>query len=62
MRLLKHAKQAQLPKSVFTGMVLQPSDSLSWPHSDPFQKLHIIPALGAPNQDAELQMGPYKAE
>ena len=55
-------EKAQLPQPFLTGKVLQPSDHLHGPPSDPLQQLHIFLMLGAPDLDAVLQMGPHMTE
>ena len=58
---LLQAKQAQFPQPFLIGEVLQPSDHFSGPLLDPFQELHILPALGTLGLDAVLQIGPHKS-
>jgi len=52
-----------MPSSLKPGFIeelIQTSDHLCGPPLDPHQQLHIFPVLGAPDLDAELQMGPHK--
>ena len=57
---LLQSEQSQFPQPFFTGEVLQPSDHPCHPPLDLIQKFHILPVLGAPGLDTELQMGPHK--
>ena len=57
---LLQAEQAQLPQPVFVEEVLQPSDHLRAPSLDPLQQLLVFIALGAPDMDVVLQMGPHE--
>jgi len=45
---LLQVKQAQLPQPFFVTGVLQPSDDLCGPPSDPLLQLHVLLVLGAP--------------
>ena len=54
-------KQAQFPQPFFIVEMLQPSDHLSGPPLDLFQKLCVFLMLRAPGLDAVLQVGSHKS-
>ncbi|KFP01594.1 Vascular endothelial growth factor D [Calypte anna] len=53
---LLQTEQPQLPQSVFTRKVLQPSDNFSVSPVDTFQELCVLIVLGTPELDTELQL------
>ena len=53
------AEQAQFLHPIFIEL-LQLSDQLHGPPLDTLQKLHIFPALRAPDLDAASRLGPHK--
>ncbi|KAK4818782.1 hypothetical protein QYF61_019128, partial [Mycteria americana] len=58
---LLQAEQPQLSQPVFIGEVLQPSDHFCGPSLDSLQQVHVLLMLGAPEQDAVLQVGSHES-
>jgi len=58
---LLQAEQPQLSQPYLTGEVFHPSDHFCGPPLDPFQQLHVLLVLRAPELDAGLQVGSYQS-